>query len=265
VVIINTEMPKLIDIMIQINVHKAKMGQYYKAVFLSNDRKIIGWSENQGGSKMMEQAYQTEPYILFIQQKLYKTPMRIVWAGDYAPAEDVYSLEEAINALKYIIKIKDIIYESDRHYVEKAQRILSRRYTEGFDTSDCECMTFAINNSRRNLFNICDAKHDLFISYDPNVYKYAHLHRYLINHTKNEYIDIDTSYNYDSDSDSDSEAYYHTEHKIHPLPLLTAEVGTGGGGDYRGKANEYVGYWARDVISSSDEVPEGFTKLVVEF
>ena len=44
------------------------------------------------------------------------------------------------------------------------------------------------------------------------------------------------------------------KNKIHPLPLLLAN----GGGDYRGRNEEYVGNWVGDVVYSDDTVPDGF-------
>jgi hypothetical protein len=59
------------------------MGQYYKAVFLSNNSKVIGWTESNGGLKMMEHAFHDEPVVEFIQEQIYNKPSKIVWAGDY--------------------------------------------------------------------------------------------------------------------------------------------------------------------------------------
>lgn len=53
--------------------------------------------------------------------------------------------------------------------------------------------------------------------------------------------------------------------KIHPLPLLTMETDSGGGGDYRGINEHLLGTLARDVISVEKVAPVGFEKLVFEF
>jgi hypothetical protein len=52
---------------------------------------------------------------------------------------------------------------------------------------------------------------------------------------------------------------------IHPLPLLTAEGNSRGGGDYRGSNTELVGTWARDVISLELEVPSDYVELPYTF
>ncbi len=52
---------------------------------------------------------------------------------------------------------------------------------------------------------------------------------------------------------------------IHPLPLLTMETAGGGGGDYRGLNEQFLGIWARDVISVEKTVPEGYEEVSFEF
>ena len=52
--------------------------------------------------------------------------------------------------------------------------------------------------------------------------------------------------------------------KIHPLPLLTCEGNGRGGGDFSGE-NEFVGSWARDVVSIEFDAPEGFTEIFPNF
>jgi hypothetical protein len=71
-------------------------------------------------------------------------------------------------------------------------------------------------------------------------------YRYIINHTKKEYVNKENS-------------------RMHPLPLLTAEGNGRGGGDYRGKNEEFIGKWSRDVISVEKEKPEEYTELICEF
>lgn len=77
-------------------------------------------------------------------------------------------------------------------------------------------------------------------------------HRYVINHTKKEFVD---KKNCPKDSDG---------WQIHPLPLLTCEGNGRGGGDFRG-SNDYVGLWARDVISVGSSVPDGFEEIKPDF
>ena len=71
-------------------------------------------------------------------------------------------------------------------------------------------------------------------------------YRYIINHTKKQYVDKEKQY-------------------YHLLPLLTAEGNGRGGGDYSGDGEQFIGIWARDVISVEKEVPEDYTKLECNF
>ncbi len=70
----------------------------------------------------------------------------------------------------------------------------------------------------------------------------------IVNHTKRCYIDKNE-----------------VEGEIHPLPLLTTETEGGGGGDYRGINEQFLGIWARDVISVEKSAPDGFEKVAFEF
>lgn len=85
----------------------------------------------------------------------------------------------------------------------------------------------------------------------PLTAKEAKEFRYIVNHTKGEFVDKQSVPSYGG-------------YKIHPLSLLTAEGNGGGGGDFRG-SNRKVGSWARDVISMEKEVPKGFTEIKPNF
>ena len=84
--------------------------------------------------------------------------------------------------------------------------------------------------------------------------------KFLVNHTKKEYINCTTYY------DRSSEKYFGDNYDcIHPLPLLTV-IGNGrGGGDYRGINMEYVGRWCMDAISIENNQPEEYTEISPTF
>jgi hypothetical protein len=88
--------------------------------------------------------------------------------------------------------------------------------------------------------------HDLLVQKLPEM-------RYLVNDSKKMYVDY-------SKIQADSWGY-----KIDPLPLLCAEGNGQGGGDYWGKNEGLVGSWARDFISITSEIPQGYKELVPEF
>jgi hypothetical protein len=83
--------------------------------------------------------------------------------------------------------------------------------------------------------------------------------RFIVNHTKKEFVDTSKVMPIDSAWASDDD-------RIHPLPLLTSEGNGKGGGDYFGKADQnLVGTWARNLISVEPEAPKDFKELIVNF
>lgn len=77
-------------------------------------------------------------------------------------------------------------------------------------------------------------------------------YKYLVNHTKGEFVDISKAPQSDDDW------------QVHPLPLLTCEGNGRGGGDYR-EENENIGIWARDLLSIESRKPKGMTERVPNF
>mgnify|MGYP003147022403 CR=1 FL=1 len=65
--------------------------------------------------------------------------------------------------------------------------------------------------------------------------------RYIVNHTKREYVDK-------IKAPKDQEGW-----TVHPLPLLTCEGNGRGNGDYR-EVNACIGVWARDEISIEKDI-----------
>jgi hypothetical protein len=71
--------------------------------------------------------------------------------------------------------------------------------------------------------------------------------QYLVNHTLKTYVDKKKCASF------------------HPLPLLVAEGNGKGGGDYFEKNKEYVGLWARHLISSESSVANDFKEFIPNF
>lgn len=90
--------------------------------------------------------------------------------------------------------------------------------------------------------------------YSDEVYSVSVLDsRFVINHTTKVYID--------KVNVPDNNGW-----RIHPLPLLTCEGNGRGGGDYRSENGvDYVGTWARDLISVSKTKPEGYKEITPNF
>lgn len=77
--------------------------------------------------------------------------------------------------------------------------------------------------------------------------------KFLVNHTKLEYLNCSKYY----ENSVDKEGWC-----INPLPLLTSIGNGNGGGDYCGTDMEYVGKWCNDEISVELEKPEGFIEYI---
>jgi len=102
-------------------------------------------------------------------------------------------------------------------------------------------------NLNMNLSKIADTQPEKEYNNKINIVKNTKEYRYVINHTKKEYVDKN-KYN-----------------ALHPLPLLTAEGNGRGGGDYRGVNEKYIGCWSRDIISIEKEKPEHYTEFLCNF
>lgn len=103
---------------------------------------------------------------------------------------------------------------------------------------------------KTNVYSRCSEKNQVKkpTGYSSEVYPLSVLDsRFVINHTKKQYVDK-------------IKVISNNGWRVHPLPLLTCEGNGRGGGDYGGE-DKIVGTWARDVISVSDKVPDGFKKL----
>jgi hypothetical protein len=88
----------------------------------------------------------------------------------------------------------------------------------------------------------------------PNVSRLGKKWRYIVNHTKKEFVDKEMCPTYDG------------HWQVHPLPLLTCEGNNRGGGDFRNRNfDNYVGRWSRDLISVESRKPEGFEEINPNF
>jgi hypothetical protein len=52
--------------------------------------------------------------------------------------------------------------------------------------------------------------------------------------------------------------------KIHPLPLLTCEGNSRGGGDYRTKESDIIGKWTRNRVTVTTRKPKGHTEFIFD-
>ena len=80
-----------------------------------------------------------------------------------------------------------------------------------------------------------------------------HLDKVVINHSKNEYVDL-----------LEYKEFTGEDWAINPIPLLTT-IGNGkGGGDYYGTNMDMVGYWACDLIEVKNYIPAGYKNITEE-
>lgn len=84
--------------------------------------------------------------------------------------------------------------------------------------------------------------------------------KYLVNHTLKVYLSFDKYI-------PESKAGYEMTDTVCPFTLLTALGNGRGNGDYntRAKNSAYIGTWACHTISIEDDLPEGYTEVVLSF
>ena len=101
--------------------------------------------------------------------------------------------------------------------------------------------------TNQNLYNsvLFDLTKFKYIQTSFTDFKY----KYLLNNTKKLYVNL----------------FEEDPKNFHPLPILTVEGNGRGGGDYNGNNMELVGSWARDIISTSNVLPEGYTLVKCNF
>jgi hypothetical protein len=114
------------------------MGQYYRAIIIDKDGKILGWicprkiSCSSGGAELLEHSYLGSRFVsafeftLSPQGSFHKS--RVVWAGDYADCEvghDSNLYSQCPDHLHIAAQGEDtsvyrfIVNHTKRHYVDK--------------------------------------------------------------------------------------------------------------------------------------------------
>lgn len=190
------------------------MGQYYAPVTI--DEKEFRVYSLQGKYFKNTKNYNYYNGIKLMEHSYIKNPAMIAIGNDiYKNPKKIYWLGDYADSY-----LKDrAALPNPRLSSDKAMEIYKKVYTVKSEQIDY------------------DKKYDK----EYEKYKNFYTNKLLVNHTKNEYINYlklrDDDYGY----------------VINPLSLLTA-IGNGeGGGDYSGKKENLVGYWAGDVISVEDD------------
>ena len=216
------------------------MGQYYKAVFLTENNKPIASVSSYdfgNGAKLMEHSWEKNPFVRFVERQLMVSPQRVVWAGDYADHENPKTITAR--------EIKLLANEESEYW--SAEKLKA----DGV-----------------NLYSLADTigrithTESVKSKYEHDYKEVAPLTaKYLVNLDKKQFVNK-------TKTPKDGDGW-----KIHPLPLLTCEGNGRGGGDFRintekNQGNvELIGTWARDrisVVSTKAEIPKDFTELVFD-
>jgi hypothetical protein len=134
-----------------------------------------------------------------------------------------------------------------KHIFDNPQRLVTAGdyadHEEGYDLEVEDGRNYSVT-----LYTLCEKAKHVSIKHTKTFRA-----RYILNHDKEVYVDLF--------SIKEGEDGWTT----HPLMLLTAEGNGQGGGDYFGDNEEVVGTWARDLISTSNHLPDGFIEHEVTF
>ena len=197
------------------------MGQYYYPIILRQKGNrtfsncFYAHDINHNGLKLTEHSWVGNSFTETVLAQLYNNPGRLIWFGDYTKKDDFE--DDAF--------FKTLL----RHY---------KKYRTEVDWSK------PFDDPNRYLFN--NYTH-------PEIVK-QRLGRFILNHSKKLFIDMDYYENIAPKNEW-------TDAPLHPLPLLTCSGNGRGGGDYYGPNKEDCGCWAGDLIEVQDEVPEDYKEV----
>lgn len=222
------------------------MGQYYRGAILGKEsiekqeikiEKALCCYVHGNGSKLMEHSYvgntYVGAYVKLLAEQYYGYPF--VWVGDYA--DDKFNTNVFDLAKQYIDDFIKVNAEK-QGYIRENDSTFSKFMR--YDSGD-RIIISAMKDEEEF------AEKYTFKEVGGNQLEY----KYILNLTKKEYVKIPE--------------YNENEWTIHPLPLLCADGNGRGGGDYQGINMNKVGIWAYDKIGISNDIPNGFTELVVNF
>lgn len=245
-----------------------RIGQYFKAIQLQADvdrPKAYCYSHDFGsGLKLMEHSWVLNPFVRFFEQQLINNPQRIVWAGDYADGEKLTEAEIKEYA-------KRLFKESTQHYAEKyiTKLCLNPSSTKEKNNIILAGIENELHKDGLTLYSMCDSPKVTKLTHNEEIkgnkwdYEFKCLvplkeTRYLVNHTKKEYIDKNKTPNNDG-------------WRVHPLPLLCCNSNQRGGGDFYSEDKtqlSFIGRWVKDkieVVSVKTKIPKGYTEIKPNF
>lgn len=209
------------------------MGQYYRVIILRNkeDKDKQNDCENNDTTLVSEVTTKDttdnddENILTWLSPYKYNSGAKLM--------EHSYTIDDMINTVEYLISPIGKYYKSCIVWAG--------------DYAEPECF------SNQNLYMMVDYRSDIETT---NSYKPECDYRYIVNHTQKSYVDKENPLN---------KIINEWDFIIHPLSILLAESGSGGGGDYRGNNEHLCGSWARNSISVETTIPDGFNELVPNF
>lgn len=252
------------------------MGQYYRPLLFradeekcNNETLLASFHAHHYGQglKLMEHSWVGNRLVCAVLCKIKELgKVRVVWAGDYADDE----------LIRMCVKIKESQDTDNPLTVADFETIINEqkdwRVQNGYGSKEIklggvsvmlpigrvidleiEEMLAAPLRKLKNCYSdngvclsdLCRESADVKSVSNPRANP-----RYIINHTKKEYVDI-------KHVECENPEIWGSKYWfIHPLPLLTCEGCGRGGGDYHQSVEhpsyKYVGAWARDIISVSN-------------
>ena len=183
--------------------------------------------------------------IIFLADKKYKKEIIRTWINPMSYMngkklmEHSYINNNLMNEIEYLICPRGMFY-------------MSRIVWAGDYADPEECIG-------DNLYIIADSNENIYTPKNINKIIDTKCYRYIVNHSKNLYVDKGRK----NDNDQSEIDQYNLE--IHPLPILVSEGNGSGGGDYFGRNKELSGTWSRDIISMEESIPEDFEELICDF
>ena len=209
------------------------MGQYYRPTIVAPDGRIMSLDTHtfDSGAKLTEHSWISNELVNAAYSLILDSPKRVAWIGDYAL--DPYDRESDGSDTSDYPYIKAMTLETFQPYYDSAWGEESQQL---------------------------DKK--LFSKKDLNILNHNTTGMYLVNHTKQVYINLET-YIYDCSVKGGTWDGW----CMNPLPLLTACGNGQGGGDYHDSRSSYedIGIWAFDSLEYTDTVSDGFSEVSFRF
>jgi hypothetical protein len=202
------------------------MGQYYRPTIIAPDGRVLSFSSHtfDNGAKLTEHSWISNYLVSAACSLIYNSPKRVAWIGDYA--EEAY--ETCGEAYTHIMPLEEFHKYYDAVWNEDNEGLPSNH----FSSRDLTLLGF-------------DAKG-----------------MFLVNHTKQVYIDIAAYIHDNTVKGGDWDGWC-----ANPLPLLTACGNGRSGGDFCNGRVGYddVGIWAFDCLEYTDQAPTGYTEVKYYF